>query len=841
MGQFIGGLPPGTLLDKRYRVIRLVGKGGFGAVYEASDERFQGGRVAVKELTPSHLNPTKRAAAIANSRREGNLLRSLDHPNLPKVSDFFEENGNAYLVMDFITGKTLKQEQADRGGPLEELRVMGWALELCDVLYYLHTQSPPIIFRDLKPANVMLTTSAQIKLIDFGIARFFKPAADQDTQFVLTPGFAPLEQYGQGQTDERSDIYALGATLYTLLTTAVPADSLMRQINPQMFRTPRQINPKISIVTENVILKAIATDPQHRFQSVLEMYRAIVIGGIAVQRQSGTLHSRFIQQNSIQSSSLGTARIQPDSPSQPIQNAMPNSGPYPPPLSASTPFSGPPPAPIRYPTQGPSSGPYPPYVPAQVSDSGPYPPYVPVQPPASGPYPPPGSAQAPIPGAPQQPLPYPTPMPIPAAPQQTGPQKQGGGVSRRDVLIGLGAAAAAVAAAGAGFYFFSSRRGKTPASVVGPTITLNFTYSTEKQNWIRTVTDTFNQKNLTLNKKSIQVVLDPRGSGEGQTKILSGEIKPTAWSPASFLELSQLSTNWGQKHPGSDIISSGTLSARSLVFSPLVFAIWKERADVLLKHYNGTVDWTTIHDALTKANWADIGGQSAWGPVKFGQTSPVASNSGLLTITLMAYAFFKKQRGLTVADVNDVQFQQFFQDFEAAVNAFGKSSGSFLSMVVIPLGPADYDITTTYENLVLSDQVQAMERQQQSLQLFYPSTNILSDHPFAILKGDWVTTEEQQAAAMFRDFLLDKPQQQLALATGFRPTNSNVSINDKVSNNLFRNQPPDINVSQQIQAFAQAPRGDVINALLDLWSKNYGTVPLTTGDLNPELSPWTLG
>ncbi len=259
----------------------------------------------------------------------------------------------------------------------------------------------------------------------------------------------------------------------------------MRQINPQMFRTPRQINPKISIVTENVILKAIAKDPQHRFQSVLEMYRAIVIGGIGVQRQSGTLHSRFIQQNSIQSSSLGMARTQPDSPSQPIHNAMPNSGPYPPPLSASTPFSAPPPAPIRYPTQGPSSGPYPPYLPPQLSDSGPYPPYVPAQPPASGPYPPPASAQPPIPAALPQPLPYPTPMPFPAAPPQPGPQKQGGDVSRRDVLIGLATAAVALAAAAAGFYFFSSTGAKTPASVVGPTITVNFTCSTEKQAWIQ--------------------------------------------------------------------------------------------------------------------------------------------------------------------------------------------------------------------------------------------------------------------------------------------------------------------------------------------------------------------
>jgi len=394
-------------------------------------------------------------------------------------------------------------------------------------------------------------------------------------------------------------------------------------------------------------------------------------------------------------------------------------------------------------------------------------------------------------------------------------------------------------AVGAGFYFFS-RSGPGPVGPAGPTITVNFTYSTEKQNWIQAVTNTFNQKNLTLNKKSIQVVLDPRGSVDGQTKILSGEIKPTAWSPASFLELNQLSTNWGQKHPGSDIISSGTLSARSLVFSPLVFAIWKERASVLLSHY-GSIDWSEIRDALTKSNWSQIGGQSSWGPVKFGQTSPLRSNSGLLTITLIAYAALNKQRDLTVTDVNSPQFQSFFHDIESAVNAFGQSSGTFLGNVVLLFGPADYDIITTYENLVLQDQAEAMQRQQQPLQLFYPSTNILSNHPFAVLNGDWMTLEEQQAAVMYRDFLLDIPQQQLALASGFRPTNLSVSINDKVSNNLFRNQWPDIHLSQQIQSQAQAPNGDVVNALLALWNQNYGTAPLTTGDLDPKLSSWTLG
>jgi ABC-type sulfate transport system substrate-binding protein len=148
-------------------------------------------------------------------------------------------------------------------------------------------------------------------------------------------------------------------------------------------------------------------------------------------------------------------------------------------------------------------------------------------------------------------------------------------------------------------------------------------------------------------------------------------------------------------------------------------------------------------------------------------------------------------------------------------------------------------VTATSENLVLLDQGQATSRWNQPLQLYYPPTNILSDHPFAILQGDWVTAEEQQAAAMFRDFLLDVPQQQLALASGFRPTNPNVHINDKVPQNLFKNQPFSINLSQQIDTLtlAQAPRGDVLNALLDLWSKTYGTSPLAT---SPENSPWAL-
>ncbi len=189
-----GALQANTLLEGRYRVVRQIGKGGFGAVYEARDERFQGRRtVAVKEMSDGQLSPAERAKAIQDFHQEANLLVSLKHPNLPDVSDFFEEVGKAYLVMEYIEGRTLEKVQDDTADPLDEKLVMGWALQLCNVLEYLHTQPQPIVFRDMKPSNVMVTKRDEIKLIDFGIARIFKSSAAKDTTSLGSRGYAPLE------------------------------------------------------------------------------------------------------------------------------------------------------------------------------------------------------------------------------------------------------------------------------------------------------------------------------------------------------------------------------------------------------------------------------------------------------------------------------------------------------------------------------------------------------------------------------------------------------------------------------------------------------------------------
>jgi serine/threonine-protein kinase len=203
--------------------------------------------------------------------QEAQILGRLDHVNLPRVVDFFSETDRHYLVMDFIEGETLERLLGERSTPFSEADVLGWAGQLCDVLAYLHSQNPLVIFRDLKPGNIMLARDGRLKLIDFGIARLFKPGKSTDTHRLGTPGYAPPEQYGQGQTDARSDIYALGVTLYELLTRYDPT------AQPFVLPKLRQLNPNVSARTEAAIERAIRADPTQRFQAVIEMRRFLGI------------------------------------------------------------------------------------------------------------------------------------------------------------------------------------------------------------------------------------------------------------------------------------------------------------------------------------------------------------------------------------------------------------------------------------------------------------------------------------------------------------------------------------------------------------------------------------
>src|SRR5438067_5747542 len=214
------------LLKQRYRLLKELGRGGFGAVYKAEDTQFGNRLVAVKEMSLSGPNSRQEVdEAVKNFEREALLLAGLRHQNLPRIYDHFLDGGHWYLVMDYIEGETLKERLARSGGrlPIEETMRIG--IQLCTVLDYLHTRQPPIIFRDLKPSNVIRTPEGHLYLIDFGIARHFKPGQARDTMILGSPGYASPEQYGRAQTTPQADIYSLGAMLHQLLTGSDPAQT----------------------------------------------------------------------------------------------------------------------------------------------------------------------------------------------------------------------------------------------------------------------------------------------------------------------------------------------------------------------------------------------------------------------------------------------------------------------------------------------------------------------------------------------------------------------------------------------------------------------------------------
>jgi formylglycine-generating enzyme required for sulfatase activity len=259
---------PGAILHNRYRIVKLLAQGGFGTMYQAWDMTLS---------RPCALKENLVAAPEVQRQflTEAKILANLNHPNLPRVSDYFIEGQGQYLVMDYVEGQDLQEMLEARGAPLPEDQVLPWISQICDALTYLHSQKPPIIHRDIKPANIRITPSGKAMLVDFGIAKVYDPNSKttQGAQAV-TPGFSPYEQYGKGATDARTDVYALGATLYTLLTGVEPPESVQRVVRDPLV-SPRQLNPSFSLRTSAALMGALKMDPAQRFQSVADFKAAL--------------------------------------------------------------------------------------------------------------------------------------------------------------------------------------------------------------------------------------------------------------------------------------------------------------------------------------------------------------------------------------------------------------------------------------------------------------------------------------------------------------------------------------------------------------------------------------
>ena len=284
-----GRFEVGTVLRDRYSLKEVVGHGGMGSVFLAEDLRLPGRLCAIKEVKPeSNASPEARRQEHNQFLREASLLAQLDHPNLPKVSDFFSEGGREYLVMDYVPGKNLKELIDDsriQGRQLDVKVVNDWAQQIMDSVSYLHDQDPPILHRDIKPSNIKLTPDGRIKLVDFGLAKVM--ASDNSSTITVIQGrgtayYTPLEQYGaeSEHTDVRSDIYALAATLYHLLSGAPPPEAKERFLNPAVMRPLKDVNPNVSPKTSDAVDWGLEMHPEDR-PAGIELFRQALDGKVS--------------------------------------------------------------------------------------------------------------------------------------------------------------------------------------------------------------------------------------------------------------------------------------------------------------------------------------------------------------------------------------------------------------------------------------------------------------------------------------------------------------------------------------------------------------------------------
>lgn len=275
---------------------RLLGSGGFGSVYLATDERLHR-PVAIKVCSTQRLPAHEADEAAQLFQSEALTLARLRHPGLTAIWDYFSHNNDWYLVMEYVPGETLRSRLKRRAGPLPEAETLSYARQLCSVMSYLHRQQPPVVFRDLKPGNIMVTPDGQLKLIDFGIARLFSPGKAADTAQFGTPGYAPPEQYG-GQTEPRSDIYSMGVVLHQMLTGHNPMSS------PFALPLVRSLNPAISEPLEELVARATAYDINDRVATADDFCRGLD----PAPARTRTAHTTPV-------------RIVPTSQSQPLSSA----------------------------------------------------------------------------------------------------------------------------------------------------------------------------------------------------------------------------------------------------------------------------------------------------------------------------------------------------------------------------------------------------------------------------------------------------------------------------------------------------------------------------------------
>lgn len=341
-----------------------------------------------------------------------------------------------------------------------------------------------------------------------------------------------------------------------------------------------------------------------------------------------------------------------------------------------------------------------------------------------------------------------------------------------------------------------------------PAAEISVVYSTEKKDWIEAAVVEFARLEPT-----IKVTLIGKGSLDANQAILDGSLKPVLYSPADSLIANLLADDWKTKY-GRPLFAA---EPQPLLLSPLVFAVWQDRADVLTAKTGGVLTWKAIREAvISPKGWPAIGGKAAWGFVKLGHTDPTRSNSGLQALFSMSLEFYGKSSGLTIEDLLDEKYQQWIKDIERGVGKFEASTGTFMTDM-IRFGPSKYDIAVVYESLAVA-QLENAQGRWGSLRLYYPPTTLWSDHPIMLLDTDALTSVQRIAGQKLIDYLRSTTAQSTALRFGFRPADPSVPMKVSDGPNPFAKL-AQYGLSLELPAAASAPDGAVVRNLVTMWSR----------------------
>ena len=348
-------------------------------------------------------------------------------------------------------------------------------------------------------------------------------------------------------------------------------------------------------------------------------------------------------------------------------------------------------------------------------------------------------------------------------------------------------------------------------------IVVSLLYTTEKTDWLNEVIPAFEATHPEVNGHPVQIKASATGSRDLELAVLNGQAKPDLISPASTLWISILQDQSPSVYGHSIVDPADTANCRPVLLTPLVMVAWKERADVLWGNNPDHKMWQRLHDALVNPNgWAAYG-HPEWGYIKFGHTDPLQSNSGFQAILLMTYGYLGKTSGLTSDDIlSNQDYQKWFLGLESTISEFGASTGTYTADMVA-FGPSKYDMIAVYESAAIGQMANAVNRYGQ-LRVYYPPATLWSDHPFCVLKADWVTPDHAQAAQLFINYLTSQPAQSVALLKyGFRPTLNTISLDQPGS--PFQQLAAD-GISKDVPPLVEVPPGGVLNTLLDFWSRN---------------------